>query len=399
MHIKISDSASNRTKDKNGFLIVKNNPIAKAGVFDYYLKEIDKDSDSEEIVKVFRSFDDLEKNKDLFIQKPIMYEHKWVGEDENKADGAIGSEVRAVSPYLYADLIIYNPELIEKIESGEIVEISPGYEAKTIKQGGSYDGVDYQYLQKLESVNHIAVVPQGRSGSDLRIKDKGIKSMKSKILDMFMNRYKDDDSVDKRDLIKQVLAIAEIPNDEFEGGEDEKFDKILGLIEKIGYDKSERSEDDDKIEVEDEDKDKDEKVEDDNDNSEKDDDDSKDNKTMDDGLSREDIIKLIRDVVSEEVKKSISKVEDKAINESKKIMDAYNRVSSAVGHSFNSLGMSESDVYAYGYEVLSKNKLDKTMDSKTAFNIVAVTKGVHKVEDSSSKKSNVLDMLNKVNRR
>lgn len=396
MIIKISDNATNRTKDKNGFLIVKNNPIAKAGVFDYYLKEIDKDSDSEEIVKVYRSFEDLEKNKDLFSQKPIMYEHKWVGEDENKADGAIGTEIRADEPFLYSDLIIYNPELIEAIERGDIVEISPGYEAKTIKQAGVYNGMDYQYLQKLESVNHIAIVPQGRSGSDLKIKDKGINSMKGKFFSNFLNRFKDDDSVDKRDIIKQVLAIAEVPDDEFDGGEGEKFGKILGLLEKLGYDKSERGEDEDKDDDKVEDN---EKVEDDDNDSKKDDEDSKENKTEDDGLNREDIINLIKDIVSEEVKKSISKVEDKAISESKKVMDAYNRVSSALGHSFNSVGMSESDVYAYGYEVLSKNKLGRNMDSKTAFNIVAVSKGINRVEDSDNKKSNILDMLNKVNRR
>ena len=39
--IRIADAnTSKREKDSNGFLIVKDNPIAKAGVFDYLLSEV-----------------------------------------------------------------------------------------------------------------------------------------------------------------------------------------------------------------------------------------------------------------------------------------------------------------------------------------------------------------------
>ena len=39
----IDSSLSRRSKDENGFLIIKDNPIAKAGVFDYLLSEIESD--------------------------------------------------------------------------------------------------------------------------------------------------------------------------------------------------------------------------------------------------------------------------------------------------------------------------------------------------------------------
>ncbi|WP_300970382.1 DUF2213 domain-containing protein [Helicobacter rodentium] len=71
--IKISDSTQ-REKDENGFLVVRNNPIAKAGVFDYLLCEIMpncKESERNKIVKVYRDWDMLKSVKDSFANKPI----------------------------------------------------------------------------------------------------------------------------------------------------------------------------------------------------------------------------------------------------------------------------------------------------------------------------------------
>lgn len=50
---------------------------------------------------------------------------------------------------------------------------------------------------------------------------------------------KGDESVDKRELIREILAIAEKPNSDFKGGEDEKFNTLLGLLEKDSYNNSE----------------------------------------------------------------------------------------------------------------------------------------------------------------
>ena len=53
--LKIQDKAtSKRSKDSNGFLIIKDNPIAKAGVFDYLLSELKSDIDiSCKIVQIY----------------------------------------------------------------------------------------------------------------------------------------------------------------------------------------------------------------------------------------------------------------------------------------------------------------------------------------------------------
>ena len=171
--ILLDSQKSKRSKDENGYLIVKDNPIAFSGVYDYLLSEVSDQSDSDEIVKVCREFDDLQTNKDLFKDKPIIWEHYWTGEqgENQRADGAIIGDIEAKDGGLFADLIIYNSDLIKAIEKGECYELSPGYEAEVIAEQGTHENQPYSYKQKLLNVNHLAVVERGRTGHDLRIQD------------------------------------------------------------------------------------------------------------------------------------------------------------------------------------------------------------------------------------
>ena len=59
--IVLDSQKTKRSKDDNGYLIVKDNPIAFSGVYDYLLSEV-TDSKSDEVVKVCREFDDLKAN-------------------------------------------------------------------------------------------------------------------------------------------------------------------------------------------------------------------------------------------------------------------------------------------------------------------------------------------------
>ena len=236
--IRIADAnTSKREKDSNGFLIVKDNPIAKAGVFDYLLSEVfsQVEKDKDRIVRVCREFENLKANKDSFKGKPIKWEHFWVGKEgqTQTADGAIFGEVRADEPYLKADLIIYNNDLIAKIEAGEVVELSPAYEANIEAIEGSYNGEGYSYLQKLKEVNHLAVVETGRSGSDLKIQDKKgtlkMKETKGSFIDKLIAKLKDEDTTQQADssaeVIEKIVAIA--------GGDGSDDEKVLAIIEAL----------------------------------------------------------------------------------------------------------------------------------------------------------------------
>ena len=400
--LKIQDKAtSKRSKDANGFLIIKDNPIAKAGVFDYLLSELKADinADDDRVVKVYRPFDELERIKDSFANKPIKMEHHWVGDETNTADGAIGSIIEAdeANGYLRADLIIYNPELIEKIENGELIELSPAYTGEEIDEQGRFNGEAYEYKQKLGEVNHLAVVETGRSGKDLKIYDSKSKlgdfmrfkdrfiSKLSKFLDSELSdeECKEDEALDRREVIREIMAISAKPVDEFEGGEDEKIETIAKLAEKLAYDKTADSDEveqkADEAESETEAKQ-----------------DEGDEVSESDKVDIDEVAEAVAEVVEKVTEQKLKEFADSQRKEAKKISDAYSEVKKALGGDFDSSNMSVAEIYQFGYEALSNSKLDKRLDSKTAFLMALDSKKQtsHKMSDSGeSVSSNILKLL------
>ena len=271
--IKINDTASRRWKDDNGYLHIRDNVLAKAGVFPYRKCEVKSEfEDDDEIVYVCREFEDLERNKDLFANKPIVLTHQWVGKDgeneTNLVSGVIGNEIRAEFPYLRGDIIIYDHNLIEKIESGEIVELSPGYECDIIQQEDSYEGEPYSFKQLLKNVNHLAVVERGRSGPDLKILDSKPKNIVGetimKILDFFSSKkHRIEDALKESDLLRIEDAETR-SNPEME----KYYSPSRNSILKVTDGKMEVVEDDDEEKIRDSDDDDEEKIRDSDDDDE-----------------------------------------------------------------------------------------------------------------------------------
>ena len=400
--IRIADAnTSKREKDANGFLIIRDNPIAKAGVFDYLLSEVfsQVEKDKDRIVRVCREFENLKANKDLFAGKPIKWEHYWVGKEgeTQTGDGAIFGEVRADEPYLKADLIIYNKDLIAKIEAGEVVELSPAYEANIEAIEGSYNGESYAYLQKLKEVNHLAVVEVGRSGSDLRIYDtlkEEIIKMKKKVklkdngfIKKLIARLKDEDTTQEdssAEVIEKIVAIA--------GGEGSDDEKLLSIIETL-KDFHNESEEVEAKEEEDACKDSEEAEV-----KEKDEGEAEPKEGGEINLTAEELTELIEKVTDSKIKK----LQDSMHEDSKRVAQAYKEVSSALGTGFDFTNKNANDIYKFGYEMLSKQKLQDSMDAKTAFiavsNVNSVSKSSNvktndkKVSDSNDKIGNLLKL-------
>ena len=400
--IRIADAnTSKREKDANGFLIIRDNPIAKAGVFDYLLSEVfsQVEKDKDRIVRVCREFENLKANKDLFAGKPIKWEHYWVGKEgeTQTGDGAIFGEVRADEPYLKADLIIYNKDLIAKIEAGEVVELSPAYEANIEAIEGSYNGESYAYLQKLKEVNHLAVVEVGRSGSDLRIYDtlkeeiiKMKKKMKLKdngFIKKLIARLKDEDTTQEdssAEVIEKIVTIA--------GGEGSDDEKLLSIIETL-KDFHNESEEVEAKEEEDACKDSEEAEV-----KEKDEGEAEAKEGGEINLTAEELTELIEKVTDSKIKK----LQDSMHEDSKRVAQAYKEVSSALGTGFDFTNKNANDIYKFGYEMLSKQKLQDSMDAKTAFiavsNVNSVSKSSNvktndkKVSDSNDKIGNLLKL-------
>lgn len=382
---RILDKESKRYKDENGFLYIKDNPIAMGGVFEYLLSELEPDTRPEDdrIVKVYRPFDKLAEVKDTFANKPIKFTHKWVGEEAEQADGAIGSEIRIdkSNMMLKADLIIYNPELIEAIEKDNIIELSPGYTDREIKQSGRFNGEDYEYVQEIVCVNHLAVVDKGRSGYELRIQDenkliKEFKQMKESYKKRLLNKIKrmlDEDTTTKdeeqkqdnnptqednaKDIVKQIIELAIKPTEEFAGGEDERENAIIELAKQISIST-------------DEDTTKDEETE---NKQDSDDAEKKDEETTEDdeveNIKPEELAEVVSEATEAIVEKKINEFVETQEKENKQITDSYIKVSNALGTTFNYNGMKAKDIYRFGYEALTGETLNKQMDSKTAFDL------------------------------
>lgn len=404
MTIRLQDNhalTSQRSKDENGFLIIKDNPIAKAGVFEYLGSEVNPQLQPNEIVKVCRPFKDLEAKKDYFKGKPIKLTHKWVGKDgeAHEADGAIIGEVGADEPYLKADLVIYNPQLIELIERGDIVELSPAYEAKLIEAQGAYNGEPFTYKQDLLSVNHLAVVETGRSGSDLRIQDnqpnsKGDtmkKTFKDSVAEL-LKRFTDSEAesqgevaelkdFDKGELVKEILSVAS----NAELSDDERFNAVSNLLDKLTEPQADNEPEQEAQDNEAESEQQDSEAETQGEISEL--------STESGGnITAQDLVEIIEKVTDAK----IVKLKDSMYKESKRVQDTYAEVSKALGTSFDYQGKSVSDLYRFGYEALTKQKLQDGLDSKTAFTMAHASRASKKsvkVSDSSSAMFSKLDSL------
>ena len=407
--LRIQDEkSSKRSKDSNGFLIIKDNPIAKAGVFDYLLSELKQDIEpkDDKIVKVYRPFSELIRVKDSFANKPIKMFHHWVGDECETADGAIGSNITIdeANEYLRADLIIYNPKLIEAIEKNELVELSPAYTGKEIAENGRYNGEAYEYKQELGEVNHLAVVEIGRSGKDLKIydsksnigavmkfKDMFIAKL-SKFIDSEMEAKADEAESEKADsdtsaeIAREIITIANKSDDEFAGGIDEKIEAILTLAKKLNEPLADETSEAEKVADEEAEKE-----------------DSEAETKQDEGesiaeseINIDEIAEAVAEVVEKVTEQKLKEFADSQRKEAKKISDAYSEVKKALGSDFDSKNMGVDDIYKFGYEALSKATLDKKMDSRTAFLLALDGKKApsQKMADSGeSLSSNILNIL------
>jgi len=394
------DKQSKRTKDENGYLIIKDNPIAVAGVFDYLHSELFKDSEDDTVVKVYRDFKDLVKIKDAFIGKPIVWVHQWVGDETNQVDGSIQGEIKVdeETQTLRADLHIYNPKLIEVIESGEVIELSPGYTGGITEKKGRFNGQSYDYTQSVDVVNHLAVVENGRAGDLLKIQDsktnlkKGEnmkKTSKDRFMDAMKKFFKDEETIEKKEEIKKededpkvedegkIEKIKEIANSDLDDAEKER------LISEILGGKTE-------------DEDPEEKKEDEECNpKQKDDEEIIKKEEIKEQLSPDELAEVIAEGVKIGVEKEMEKYTDSMKKESKRITDTYTKVSDALGTSFDYTNMSANDIYKFGYESLSGNSLDKGMNAETAFLIASQSKRKTNFVDSkpNEKEDNLTKLL------
>lgn len=157
------------TDTPEGFLICHDVPIARTGPQDYLARELMLDGDPERVVTVQRYPEDVFEEATLasFEGKPICDGHppENVG-PENYAAYTKGhvQNVRRSGDYIVADLYINDANLAEEVRSNVKREVSCGYLCSYVPDGAGY-------RQSNIRGNHVAVVPKGRAGSTVAIKD------------------------------------------------------------------------------------------------------------------------------------------------------------------------------------------------------------------------------------
>lgn len=161
-----------------GFLVCRDVPINRVGEQTYLAQELGLDGDPERAVVVHRYPEDVFAPEAIgsFEGKDVTAGHppEMVG-PENYANYAKGhiQNVRQSGNFTLADLVIKDASLISDIRNGVVREVSCGYTCKYVPDGHGYRQIDI-------TGNHVAVVPRGRAGSEVSIKDTATEAEKGR---------------------------------------------------------------------------------------------------------------------------------------------------------------------------------------------------------------------------
>ena len=227
-----------------GYLICRDVPIARTGEMTYRAAELELEGDPDRLITVRREESEVFSPAAIasFEGKDVTAGHpaELVG-PENHAAYAKGhvQNVRREGACLVADLLIKDAALISDIKNNIVREISCGYLCRYVPDGAGY-------RQEHIRGNHVAVVPRGRAGRAVAIKDsagnagKG-KSIMSKfseaILKAFGMAAREAEDPAVVDTLASTAAAAldaepAVPAaDAALNSLHEKLDKLLGLME------------------------------------------------------------------------------------------------------------------------------------------------------------------------
>ena len=261
--------------DVNDFWLIPDNPMTKIGVFPYLGRQISPELEPDRIYQVLRPKEELTRPETLESLKliPLINDHTMLGTapgmtpaDDVGVEGTTGTNVKTSGRLITNDLKCYTENIKELISSGK-KNLSMGYRCRYELSEGEFEGQHYDAVQRDIIFNHIALVDEGRMGSDVRVMDSFTFDSIKELTQNKENKMADENKetqaqdVDKREILREADAIAMKPASEFEGGEEEKFRTLTKKLEELSYNPSEAGNNDedlpdDKKDGEDEDEDK-----------------------------------------------------------------------------------------------------------------------------------------------
>lgn len=200
-----------RSKSVEGYLLCKNVPISRVGTFEYKDYEAGIPGVNGKVM-LTRDAEELfsEDTINSFEMKPVTIGHGRFVDPKNWKRVSVGvvKNVRRgkgdESSFLLADLLLTDAKGIELVESGQLEEVSCGYDANAISDG---PGVGHQ----VGIVgNHVALVKNARCGEQCKFKDG---SMTANIKTLLRRMFKDGDEDGFNEKLDQV-NIEEIKDSE-----------------------------------------------------------------------------------------------------------------------------------------------------------------------------------------
>ncbi len=218
----IMDSQSKRTIDRNGFMHVELCNITKESVDPYFGREIPKHRElglePETIYYGWRKGEELEKAAHTFCGLPLMREHHMDSSEDPQREhrvGSVGTDCAWKDPYITTTLTVTDAEAIRKIESGERMELSSGYFFTPVFEKGEWNGQPYDFIMTDIQGNHVALVEEGRAGSDVCVADtaENIKPIKTNE-DKAMSQMEKEKPVPAADMETAAGAANEASEDE-----------------------------------------------------------------------------------------------------------------------------------------------------------------------------------------
>ncbi|WP_368742990.1 DUF2213 domain-containing protein [Enterobacter asburiae] len=276
------DRATVRSFDKDGRLHIEVTPISKANICPYYGREIPNSKSlglqPDKVYYLLRDPKELAKAANTFNNIPLLNEHIPVtAADPQKMAvvGSTGTDAEFDGTYLKNSLVVWDADSIAGIETDEKKELSSAYRYVADMTPGVHEGQPYDGVMRDIVGNHVALVIEGRAGSDVVVGDSlslELKEMaKAKQLAAALKPFLAQDA-DLEEVEKAVKKNLELEEEEKEERDDKK-DKAMD------EDKDESKKEDKKAEDEESDK-KDKKAED------EDDEDKEDKAAMDAALIR-----------------------------------------------------------------------------------------------------------------
>jgi len=144
--------------------------LSRTGVFLYRNADGSERRELRTPEEVFRA-DSL----DTIRGAPITIGHPGMVTSESwkrLAVGHVGDDPHAVdNKFIEATVYIQDSATCAKVERGELVEVSMGYEVELEPRAGEYEGEKFDAVQKAPRYNHVALggVDWGRAGRDVRV--------------------------------------------------------------------------------------------------------------------------------------------------------------------------------------------------------------------------------------